>query len=37
MWTAKQARKVAEEYKYLEEIQEFNHQILEAVNKCVLL
>lgn len=31
MWTAEQARKIAEEYKYLEEIQEFDHQILEAV------
>lgn len=33
MWTAEQARKVAKEYKYLEEIQEFDHQILEAVNQ----
>lgn len=32
MWTAEQARKIAEDYKYLEEIQEFDHQILEAVN-----
>jgi hypothetical protein len=28
MWTAEQARKIAEQYKYLEEIQEF-----EAVNQ----
>lgn len=33
MWTAEQARKIAEEYKYLKEIQEFDHQILEAVNQ----
>lgn len=33
MWTAEQARKVAEQYKYLEEIREFDHQILEAVNQ----
>lgn len=33
MWTAEQARKIAEQYKYLEEIQEFDHQILEAVNQ----
>lgn len=32
MWTAEEARKVAEQYKYLEEIREFDHQILEAVN-----
>lgn len=33
MWTAEQARKIAEEYKYLEEIREFDHQILEAVSQ----
>lgn len=32
MWTAEQARKVAEEYKYLEEIQVFDYQVREAVN-----
>lgn len=32
MWTAEEARKVAEQYKYLEEIREFDHQILESVN-----
>ena len=33
MLMAEQARKVAESYKYLEEINIFDHQILEAVNK----
>lgn len=33
MWTAEQARKVAKEHKYLEEIQKFDHQILEAVSQ----
>lgn len=32
MITAEQARRVAEEYKYLEEINIFDHHILEAVN-----
>lgn len=33
MITAELARKIAEEYKYLKELQLFEHQIIEAVNQ----